>query len=180
MTRSKTELSGRRVAILAADGYEPSELREPRKALEEAGALVSVISLQAGTIRGKGEEAGVTVDGVVAEAREDDFDALVLPGGLKNPDTLRQDAGAVDFVRAFFAAGKPIGAICHGPWLLVEADVVRGRRVTSYPSIRTDLRNAGADWVDEAVVVDKGLVTSRTPDDLVAFNARLVEVIARG
>ncbi|UOQ58433.1 type 1 glutamine amidotransferase [Leucobacter allii] len=174
-----THLNGARVAILAGDGYEDSELSEPLAVLQEHGAAVDVVSSQAGTITGAhGHEA--TADRTVAEAVAGDYDALVLPGGVANGDRIRMDADAVGFAREFFAQGKPVGAICHGGWILADADVLRGRRVTSYPSLRTDLRNAGAEWVDEEVVVDQGLVTSRTPEDLPAFTAKLVEEIAEG
>jgi len=176
-------LNGRTIAILATDGFEQSELIEPKRALEEAGATVHVIAPKGGTIRGWDETdwgAEVAVDLALGQARPETYDGLVLPGGQINPDKLRLEPEAVAFVRAFFEAGKPVGAICHGPWLLVEADVARGRRVTSYPSIRTDLKNAGAEWVDQEVVVDQGLVTSRKPDDLPAFNAKLIEELAEG
>jgi len=175
--------NGKRVAILATDGFEESELREPREALLQAGAFVDLISLEAGAIKGwKDGDWGDTeqVDRAVADANADDYDALLLPGGVMNPDKLRMNADAVAFVRAFFDQHKPVAAICHGPWILAEADVVRGRRLTSYPSIRTDLTNAGADWVDAEVVVDNGLITSRSPKDLPAFNAKLLEEIAEG
>jgi protease I len=179
-----SELQGRRVAILAADGVEEVELTEPRKAVEEAGAQVTLLSLQAGEIQamnGDIDKGGTHVaDRAVADAAPGDFDALLLPGGTINPDKLRADPDAVAFVREFVRSGKPVGAICHGPWTLVEADVVRGRTLTSYPSIRTDLRNAGAEVVDEEVVVDQGLVTSRNPDDLPAFCAKVVEEFAEG
>ena len=176
-------LSGKKIAILATDGFEQSELTEPKRALEQAGATVQVISPKSGRIRGWkhgdwGEE--VPVDLTLEQARPDDYNGLVLPGGQINPDKLRLVPEAVEFVRAFFQAGKPVGAICHGPWMLVEADVVRARRVTSWPSIKTDLKNAGAEWVDHEVVVDKGLVTSRKPDDIPAFNAKLIEEFAEG
>lgn len=176
-------LDGKRVAILVTDGFEQVELTEPRRALEEAGAETSVVSPKDGRVKGWdhtdwGDE--LSVDLPVARARADDFDALLLPGGVMNPDHLRQDEDAVRFVRSFFEAGKPVASICHGPWLLVEADVVRGRTVTSWPSLRTDLRNAGAEWVDREVVVDQGLVTSRNPDDIPAFNAKMVEEFAEG
>lgn len=176
-----TKLSGKRVAILSESGFEQVELLKPRLALEEAGARVDVVSPQRGKIQGwnhqeKGEQ--VAVDVTLKEARPEDYDALVLPGGVMNPDQLRQDPSAVKFIRAFFDAGKPIGAICHGPWTLIEADVVRGRTVTSWPSLKTDLRNAGASWVDQEVVTDRGLTTSRKPDDLPAFNRALIEEIA--
>lgn len=177
------ELNGRKVAILATDGFEQVELTDPRRALDEAGATTHLIAPEKGRIRGWqhtdwGDEFEVDVK--LSDASAGDYDALLLPGGVMNPDKLRMDAEAVRFVRAFFQAKKPVAAICHGPWMLVEADVVRGRRVTSYPSIRTDLENAGANWVDEEVVVDEGLVTSRNPDDLPAFNRKIVEEITEG
>jgi protease I len=179
------ELQGKKVAFLAADGYEESELKKPWRALEEAGAELTLVSLQEGEVTALNEQElkpGAThpVDKVVGEARAEDYDALVLPGGVGNPDKLRADPDAVEFVRAFFEAGKPVGAICHGPWTIVEADVVRGRTLTSYPSIKTDIRNAGGTWVDEEVHVDQGLVTSRKPDDIPAFNEKLIEEIAEG
>ncbi|MCB0325179.1 MAG: type 1 glutamine amidotransferase [Bdellovibrionales bacterium] len=162
-----------RVAILATDGFEQSELQEPKRALDEAGCTTVVVSPRGGTIRGWsdgdwGEE--VRVDQVLGEADAGQFDALLLPGGTLNPDTLRQDERAVDFVRQFDAASKPIAAICHGPQLLIQAEAVAGRRLTSYAAIRVDLENAGAEWVDESVVVDGNLVTSRNPNDIPAFN----------
>lgn len=178
------ELQGRTVAILAADGVEQRELEQPREAVEAAGARTELLSLEPGEIQAMQHdiEKGDTfpVDRTVADASVDDYDALILPGGVANPDNLRADDDAVRFVRDFFNAKKPIGVICHGPWTLVEADVVRGRTLTSYPSIRTDLRNAGATVVDEEVVVDDGLVSSRNPDDLPAFCAKLVEEFAEG
>ncbi|MEO8069107.1 MAG: type 1 glutamine amidotransferase domain-containing protein [Flavobacteriales bacterium] len=177
------DLKDKQVAILATDGYEHSELTEPRDALLKAGATVHVVSLKRGSIKGwqKGDWHGtMEVDRTVDEASAEDYDALVLPGGVINPDKLRQDPGAVQLVRDFFAQRKPVAAICHGPWLLAEADVVRGRKVTSYGSIKTDLKNAGAEWVDEEVVTDHGLVTSRSPKDLPAFNRKLVEEIREG
>jgi protease I len=177
-------LNGRRVAILAADGVERVELEQPREAIQDAGGATILISIHGGEIAARNsdlEEAGTfAVDGVVADAAVDEFDALLLPGGTVNPDKLRADEDAVAFVRGFYESGKPIAAICHGPWTLVEADVLRGRKVTSFPSIRTDLRNAGAEVLDEEVVVDQGLVTSRSPDDLPAFCAKLVEEFAEG
>lgn len=178
------ELRGRRVAVLAADGVEQVELEKPRKAVEDAGAQVSLVSIDDGEIQamnGDIDKGGkFSVDHKVSEVSADQFDALILPGGTINPDKLRLDADAVAFVRNFVNSGKPVAAICHGPWTLVEADVVRGRTVTSYPSIRTDLRNAGATVIDEEVVTDQGLVTSRNPDDLPAFCAKLLEEFAQG
>jgi protease I len=177
------ELQGKRVAILAAEMFERVELEGPRAALEEAGASVEVVSLERGEIRGFDhfDPASVEpVDRTVAEARADDYDALMLPGGVGDPDQLRGDEQAVAFVRAFFEQGKPVAAICHAPWTLIEAGVVDGRTVTSWPTLRTDLRNAGAEWVDREVVVDGGLVTSRKPDDLPAFNAKMIEEFAEG
>ncbi len=177
------DLSGKKVAFLVADGFEQVELTGPRKALDDAGAKTFIVSPADGKVKGwKHDHWGdeLDVDVPLSEARADDYDALVLPGGQMNPDNLRLEDRAVAFARSFFDAGKPIGAICHGPWTLVEADVVRGRRVTSWPSLQTDLRNAGADWVDEEVVVDHGLVTSRKPDDIPAFNRKVAEEIAEG
>jgi protease I len=178
-----SELQGKKIAFLATDGVEQVEYTEPRAALEDAGAEVQLVSLEPGSIQGfKHLDKGDTfqVDVAVAEADPDRYDALVLPGGVANPDFLRTNPDAVRFVRSFFEAGKPVGAICHGPWTLVEADVVRGRTLTSWPSLRTDLRNAGATWVDEEVHTDNGLVTSRKPDDIPAFNAKLIEEFAEG
>ncbi len=177
------KLNRKRVAILATDGVEQVELTEPRRALEDAGATAQVVSPKHGTIKAWqhdhwGDEPKVDLS--LDDARAEDFDALVLPGGVMNPDRLRQDQKAVQFVKSFFAAGKPVAAICHAPWMLVEAGVVRGRTITSYPSLQTDLRNAGADWVDREVVVDEGLVTSRRPDDLPAFNRKMIEEIGEG
>lgn len=179
------KLAGKKVAMLATHGYEQSELLEPREALQEAGATVDIVSLEAGNIRGwNGSDWAdeVAVDKTLAEVSPSDYDALVLPGGLFNPDALRSNHDAVDFVQGFFAEqkNKPVAAICHGPWLLAEAGVLEGRNITSYASIQTDMRNAGAHWEDKEVVVDKGLVTSRKPDDLPAFNRKLVEEIAEG
>ena len=170
-----------RVAVVATDGVEQVELDRPWQALEEAGAEPELLSLEAGTITAfdhldKGDTK--KVDGVVGDADPDEYAALVLPGGVVNGDFIRADADAVAFVKAFFDAGKPVAAICHAAWVLAEADVVRGRRMTSWPSLRTDLANAGANWVDEEVVVDGNLVTSRKPDDLEAFGAALVERFA--
>ncbi|MFC9473268.1 type 1 glutamine amidotransferase domain-containing protein [Nocardia sp. NPDC055002] len=177
-------LTGKRVAILATDGVEQVELVQPRAAVEDAGATTALLSLANGAIQAMNHdvEKGDTfpVDRRVAEAAVDDFDALLLPGGTTNPDKLRQDPAAVAFVKEFAATGKPIGVICHGPWILVEADAVRGRTLTSYPSVRTDIRNAGGTVVDQEVVVDNGLVSSRNPADLPAFCAKIVEEFAEG
>jgi len=176
------ELQGKLIAILAADGVERIELEQPRAFLTEAGARVEVLSLKAGEIQAREhdlEPAGqFTVDRAVSDASVEEFDGLVLPGGTVNPDKLRMDATAVSFVRDFVTSGKPVAAICHGPWTLVEAGVVAGRRLTSYPSIRTDLRNAGARVVDEEVVVDGNLITSRSPSDLAAFCSTIVKQFA--
>jgi len=175
------DLSGRKIAILATDGFEQSELTEPRDRLAAAGASVDVIAPKASQIRGwKGKDWGemVPVDRELATVGVDDYDALVLPGGQINPDLLRLEAKAVALVRAFVASGKPVAAICHGPWLLVEAGALKGRRATSYASIRTDLENAGARWLDEATVLDGNLLTSRRPDDLPAFVGRLADMVA--
>jgi len=177
------ELNGKRVAIVATDMVEQVELLEPRRALDEAGAKTELISLEPGEIQGfnhydKGDK--IPVDRTIEEASADEYDALMLPGGVGNPDTLRMDENVVSFVRDFFEQGKPVAAICHGPWLLVEAGVVRDRTVTSWPSIQTDIRNAGGNWVDKEVVVDQGLVTSRKPDDIPAFNAKMIEEFAEG
>lgn len=172
-------LTDKRVAVLSTDGFEDSELTEPVLALTEAGALVDIVSTRSGTITGKnGHES--RVDLTTADAEASNYDALVLPGGVANGDTIRMDANAVSFTREFFEQHKPVAAICHGGWILTDADVLRGRKVTSFPSLKTDLRNAGATWVDAEVVVDQGLVTSRTPDDLPAFNAKLLEEISEG
>jgi protease I len=176
------ELRGRKVAILAADGVEKVELEQPREVLRQAGARVEVLSLQSGEIQARNhdlEPAGaVAVDRAVKDASVDEFDGLVLPGGTVNPDKLRLDRSAVSFVRDFVVSGKPVGAICHGPWTLIEAGVAVGRTLTSYPSIRTDLRNAGAHVVDEEVVIDGNLITSRSPSDLPAFCETLVKQFA--
>jgi protease I len=177
------ELKGKKVAFLAADMFEEAELAGPWKALEEAGAEVELVSLQDGEIQGFNhyDKAGsFKVDKSVEEASANDYDALVLPGGVGNPDNLRGDENAVRFVRDFFDQGKPVGAICHAPWTLIEAGVVRDRTLTSFPSLQTDLRNAGANWVDEEVHVDNGLVTSRKPDDIPAFNKKVIEEIREG
>ncbi|SFB60139.1 protease I [Amycolatopsis marina] len=177
-------LSGRRVAFVAApEGTEQVELTEPWKAVQDAGGQPELVSVEPGTIQGFNHlDKGDTfpVDKVVTEVSVDDYDGLVLPGGVANPDFLRMNADVVRFVGEFFAKGKPVAAICHAPWTLIEADVVRGRRMTSWPSLQTDLRNAGAEWVDEEVVVDSGFVTSRKPDDLPAFCDKMVEEIGEG
>jgi protease I len=176
------ELEGKKVAILAADGVEKVELEQPRAALEEAGAQVELLSLKAGRIQARNhdlEPAGTfKVDRAVSEASVAEFDGLILPGGTVNPDKLRMDSTAVSFVRDFVCSGKPVAAICHGPWTLLEAGVAKGRTLTSYPSIRTDLRNAGANVVDEEVVVDGNLISSRSPKDLPAFCATIVKQFA--
>jgi protease I len=176
-------LHGIKVAILATEGVEQAELIEPRKALQNAGAQTDIISPAAGKIRAWnlkewGEE--IAVDQALDTADANRYDALLLPGGVMNPDKLRMVPSAVAFARNFFESGKPVAAICHGPWLLVEADVVRGLTLTSWPSLRTDIRNAGGNWVDREVVVDGGVVTSRKPDDIPAFNAKMMEEFARG
>ena len=184
MAAHTPSLSGKRVAILATDGVEQVELIEPRKALDAAGATTKVVSPKSGSIKGWNHTdwgEPIKVDVTLDKASPNDFDALLLPGGVMNPDHLRTNENAVNFVRAFFEAGKPVAAICHGPWLLVEADVVRGRHVTSWPSLQTDLRNAGANWTDSQVVTDHGLVTSRKPDDIPAFNKKkMIEEFAEG
>jgi protease I len=174
-------LSGLKVALLITDGFEQVEMTEPRKALDEAGADTKVVSPKDRQVKAwKFTEWGDTfpVDISLGDARPADFDALVLPGGVLNPDTLRMNPDAVAFVKAFFDSSKPVAAICHGPWTVIEADAARGRRMTSWPSLKTDLKNAGADWVDQQVVVDQGLVTSRKPDDIPAFNAEVINLFA--
>lgn len=174
-----SHLTGKKVAFVAVDGFEDSELTSPWEAVTEHGAVAELVSTDSGTITGKnGHEASVDV--TTSDADPASYDALVLPGGVVNSDTVRTDEKAVSFVRQFFADGKPVGVICHGAWILADADVLGGRTITSYPSLRTDLVNAGATWVDEEVVVDQGLVSSRTPDDLPAFNAKVVEEIGEG
>jgi protease I len=175
------DLKNRRVAVLATDGVEQVELTEPVKALKEAGAQVTVVSLEKRKIQAmnhdkKGDQ--LPVDAALQEVKPDQFDALLLPGGVANPDKLRAVSAAVDFVRAFFSADKPVASICHGPWMLIEAGAVRGKRVTSWPSLKTDLKNAGANWVDETVVRDGKLVTSRKPDDIPAFNKEVLQLFA--
>lgn len=175
-------LQGLKIAILATDGFEQSELTEPRRALQEAGADTEIVSPKRGKLRGwKLKDWGdeVAVDQDLADADPKDYDALVLPGGVMNPDTLRMQPQAVAFVKAFFDAGKPVGAICHGPWTIVEAGAARGRHLTSWPSLQTDIRNAGGQWADKEVIVDGNLVTSRKPDDLPAFNREIIRLFAQ-
>ena len=178
------KLDGKRIAILvASEGIEQVELTEPREALREAGAATEIVSLEEGEVQAFNhlDKADTfEVETVVADANVDDYDGLMLPGGVANPDALRMDDDAVKFVRAFFDAGKPVAAICHAPWTLVEAGVVKGRKLTSWPSLQTDIRNAGGEWVDEEVVVDGGIVTSRKPDDIPAFNDSMIEEFAEG
>ena len=178
-----TELKGKRIAFLATDGVEQVELTEPWKAVEKAGGTPELISQKSGTIQGfDHHDKGDTfpVDKAVQEADPTEYDGLVLPGGVINPDILRTDEAAMGFVAAFFEQGKPVGAICHGPWSLVETGIVKGRKVTSWPSLKTDIENAGGTWVDEELVIDRGLFTSRKPDDLPAFCAKLVEEMGEG
>lgn len=180
---TNTTLAEKKIAILATDGVERLELTEPRRALEEAGAVTVLLSLQTGEIAARDhdlEPAGTfVVDGLVEDADSAEFDALVVPGGTVNADKLRSDDTAVEFVRTFVGSGRPVAVICHGPWTLIEAGVVQGRTLTSYPSLRTDLRNAGATVVDQEVVIDGNLITSRNPDDLPAFNAAIIKALAR-
>jgi protease I len=178
-----TKLNGKKVAILATNGFEQSELMEPKKAFEDAGAQTQIVSLQPGEIKGWSDQnwgKSINVNVTVDQADAEDFDALLLPGGVMNPDKLRVNEDAVQFVRDFFDAGKPIGAICHGPWMLVEADVVAETTLTSWPSLETDIMNAGGIWVDEEVVTDNGIVTSRKPSDIPAFCQKLIEEISEG
>jgi protease I len=176
-------LNGKRIAFIATEGVEQVELTEPWKAVEEAGGKPELISTEPGEVQAwKHFDKGDTfpVDRTIEDAQPNEYDALVLPGGVANPDQLRTDENVVQFIREFFNSGKPIGVICHGPWTLIEADVVRGRKITSWPSLQTDLRNAGADWVDEECVVDEGLVSSRKPDDLPAFTKKIIEEFVEG
>ena len=177
------ELQGKKIAFIATEGVEEVELTEPWKAVEQAGGQPELISIEDGEVQAwqhfdKG--GSFKVDKTIEEAQPGDYDGLVLPGGVANPDQLRTDENVVSFIRDFAASGKPIGVICHGPWTLIEAGVLEGRKITSWPSLQTDLRNAGANWVDEEVVVDQRLVSSRKPDDLPAFNAKIVEEFAEG
>jgi protease I len=177
------ELKGKKIAFLFTEGAEQAEVKEPLKAVKEAGAEVDIVSLEKGQVEmwehfDKGEK--IEADKAVSDADASDYDGLVLPGGVANPDQLRTSQDAVRFVRDFFEQHKPVGSICHAAWTLIEADVVKGRKMTSWPSLQTDLRNAGAEWTDEEVVVDNGLVTSRKPDDLPAFCAKIVEEFAEG
>jgi protease I len=178
------ELKGKKIAIIAADGVEQVELEDPRQAVEDAGAETELLSIEAGEIQAVEDDIEptekITVDKTVADASVDDYDGLILPGGVGNPDKLRKEEAVIEFLQAWFKTGKPVGVICHGPWTLVEADLVRGRTLTSYPSIRTDIRNAGGNVVDEEVVTDQGLVSSRNPDDLPGFCAKIIEEFAEG
>src|SRR5580692_4914653 len=177
-----SKLDGLHVAILATDGFEQSELLEPRKALDSAGATTEVISPKGTEIKGWNHAdwgQKVDVDQTLAQADAEEFDALVLPGGVMNPDALRMQPNAVAFVKAFFDAGKPVGAICHGPWTVIESGAAKGHRMTSWPSLKTDIRNAGADWIDQEVVVDANLVTSRKPDDIPAFNREIINLFSK-
>ena len=176
-------LNGKKIAILATEGFEQSELEQPREALARAGAVAQIVSPEDGEITAWAEDDfgdSFNVDVRLEDANPDDYDGLLLPGGVMNPDKLRMEPAAVAFVRAFFEAGKPVAAICHGPQILIDADVLRGRKLTSYPSIKRDLMNAGAEWVDEEVVVDQGLVTSRRPADIPRFNEKMIEEFAEG
>lgn len=179
----KHTVQGKKVAIVATDGFEQSELLKPRQALDEAGVTTHVIALKAGAIKGWNEQnwgESVPVDLTIDQADAADYDGLLLPGGVMNPDKLRRDPKVQQFVRAFFEAGKPVAAICHGPWTLIDAGLVRGRTMTSYHSIQADLKNAGANWVDQEVVTDNGLVTSRQPSDIPAFNRKFIEELGEG
>jgi protease I len=176
-------LDGKKVAILAADMFERVELEEPRDALEQAGATTEVVSIHEGKIQGFDHfepAKKIDVDRTVEEVSVDDYDALLIPGGVGNPDQLRGDENAVELVRQFGQSGKPLAVICHGPWMLVEAGLARGRTLTSWPTLQTDIRNAGGEWVDKEVVVDQGIVTSRKPDDIPAFNEKMLEAFAEG
>jgi len=177
------KLDGKKVAILVTDGFEQAELTKPREALDQAGAETKIVSLKSGKIQGmnhadKGDK--FDVDQTLDEARPEQFDALMIPRGLMNPDALRSNDDALEFTRHFFREGKPVAAICHGPWVLIDAGVVRGRMLTSWPAIKTDVKNAGGKWINEEVVVDNGLVTSRKPDDIPAFNKKMIEEFCEG
>jgi deglycase len=177
------KLDGKKVAILVADGFEQVEMTKPRAALDDAGAETRIVSIRSGKVQGvhhdeKGDRFDVDV--TLESARAGDFDALLIPGGLMNPDAMRQEKSALEFVRRFFEAGKPVAVICHGPQVLINADLVRGRTMTSWPALKVDLKNAGANWIDEEVVVDNGLVSSRQPDDIPAFNKKMIEEFAEG
>lgn len=177
------KLNGKKVAILVADFFEQVEMTKPCTALEEAGAEVKIVSLKSGQIQGMNHEKlgdKFDVDLTLDQARPENFDALMMPGGTMNPDSLRSTPAALDFVKEFFRAGKPVAAICHAPWVLIDAGVVRGRKLTSWPAIQSDVRNAGGNWVDEEVVVDNGLVTSRKPDDIPEFNRKMIEEFCEG
>lgn len=177
------QLDGKKVAILVTDGFEQVEMTKPREALDEAGAETKIVSLKPGKIQGMhhADKADkFDVDLTLDEARPEEFDALLIPGGLMNPDALRSNDDALEFTRHFFREGKPVAAICHGPWVLIDAGVVRGRTLTSWPAIKTDVKNAGGKWVNEEVVVDNGLVTSRKPDDIPAFNKKMIEEFREG
>ena len=181
MSTQPKKITGKKVAILATDGFEQVELTDPKKNLEQAGATVDVISIKSGRIKGWNHTDwgdSVKVDHLVNEVKPSDYDALVLPGGQINPDNLRIDKSAVGFIKQFVESGKPVAAICHGPWGLVEADVVRGKTITSWPSIHTDLKNAGANWVNREVVQDGNIITSRQPEDIPAFSDKLIESLA--
>jgi protease I len=176
------KLKGKKIAILVTDGFEQSELTEPKKALEQEGAQTFIVSPKPDEVKGWNHKVWgdkFRVDVALEKTKASDYDALVLPGGVMNPDYLRWNNRAVEFIKSFFEAGKPVAAICHGPWTLIEAGVVKNRKLTSWPSLKTDLKNAGAEWVDQAVVVDDGLVTSRKPDDLPAFNKKIIEQFAK-
>ncbi|MGH9880056.1 MAG: type 1 glutamine amidotransferase domain-containing protein [Pyrinomonadaceae bacterium] len=178
-----SELQGKRVAILVADGFEQVELTEPRKALEAAGARTEIVSPAKGEVQGWNHDDKADkfpIDVPLESANSEDYDALLLPGGVRNPDLLRVQPAAVEFVKGFFSSNKPVAAICHAPWTLIEAEAVRGRKITSWPSLRTDLKNAGGNWADEEVIVDNGLVTSRKPSDIPAFNRKMIEEFAEG
>ncbi len=181
--QNQPQLSQKKIAILVADGFEQVELTGPKQALEETGAQTHIISPNKESVQGWNHfdhADRFSVDVMLEQANPEEYDALLLPGGVANPDQLRMQPQAVQFVKSFFAAGKPVAAICHGPWTLIEAGAVQGRKLTSWPSLQTDLKNAGADWVDQEVVVDQGLVTSRNPHDIPAFNRKMVEEFAEG